>query len=86
MQLTATRIMNMRNATCVATNDPTRVADTAKNATDVLQVVNFTDLLQLVNKLLQACQLGVHRIWNFQIRPDPDLPDSDKNSGRICRI
>ena len=30
--------------------------------------------------------LGGHRIWNFQIRPDPDLPDSDKNSGRICRI
>ena len=29
---------------------------TAKNATDLLQVVNFTDLLQLVNKLQQACQ------------------------------
>jgi hypothetical protein len=27
--------------------------------------------------------LGEHRIWNFQIRPEPDL---DKNSGRICRI
>jgi hypothetical protein len=26
----------------------------------------------------------VHRIWNFQIRPEPDLPDLDKNSGRIC--
>jgi hypothetical protein len=22
-------------------------------------------------------------IWNFQIRPEPDLPDLDKNSGRI---
>ena len=29
---------------------------TAKNATDLLQVVNFTGLLQLVNKLQQACQ------------------------------
>ena len=29
---------------------------TAKNATDLLQVVNFTCLLQLVNKLQQACQ------------------------------
>ena len=29
---------------------------TAKNATDLLQVVNFTNLLQLVNKLQQACQ------------------------------
>jgi hypothetical protein len=28
-------------------------------------------------------QLGVHRIWNFQIRPEPDLPDLEKNSGRI---
>ena len=30
---------------------------TAKNATDLLQFVNFTGLLQLVNKLLQACHL-----------------------------
>ena len=29
---------------------------TAKNATDLWQVVNFTGLLQLVNKLQQACQ------------------------------
>ena len=29
---------------------------TAKNATDLLQVVNFTDLFQLVNKLQQTCQ------------------------------
>ena len=29
---------------------------TAKNATGLLQVVNFTNLLQLVNKLQQACQ------------------------------
>ena len=28
---------------------------TAKNATDLLQVVKFTGLLQLVNKLQQAC-------------------------------
>jgi hypothetical protein len=28
---------------------------TARNATDLLQVVNFTGLLQLVNKLQQAC-------------------------------
>ena len=27
--------------------------------------------------------LGVDRIWNFQIRPEPDLPDFDKNSGRM---
>ena len=43
-------------------------------------------MLNYVTNLL----LGVHRIWNFQIRPEPDLPDSDKNSGqnsgRICRI
>jgi hypothetical protein len=26
--------------------------------------------------------VGVHRIWNFEIRPEPDLPDLDKNSGR----
>ena len=30
---------------------------TAKNATDLLQVVNFTGLLRLVNNLQQACQL-----------------------------
>ena len=29
---------------------------TAKNATDLLQVVNFTGLLQLVDKLQQPCQ------------------------------
>ena len=29
---------------------------TAKNATGLLQVVNFTGLLQLVDKLQQACQ------------------------------
>ena len=29
---------------------------TAKNAADLLQVVNFTGLLQLVNKLQQTCQ------------------------------
>ena len=29
---------------------------TAKNATNLLQVDNFTGLLQLVNKLQQACQ------------------------------
>ena len=29
---------------------------TAKNATELLQFVNFIDLLQLVNKLQQACQ------------------------------
>ena len=29
---------------------------TAKNATDLLQVVNFTGLLQLVDKLQQECQ------------------------------
>ena len=29
---------------------------TAKNAKDLLQVVNFTGLLQLVNKLQQTCQ------------------------------
>ena len=29
---------------------------TVKNATDLLQVVNFTDFLQLVNKLLWTCQ------------------------------
>ena len=29
---------------------------TDKNATDLLQVVNFTDLLQLVNKIQQSCQ------------------------------
>ena len=28
---------------------------TAKNATDLLQVVNFTTLLQFLNKLQQAC-------------------------------
>jgi hypothetical protein len=28
---------------------------TARNATDLLQVVNFTGLLQLVGKLQQAC-------------------------------
>ena len=32
------------------------LAYTAKTATDLLQVVNFTDLLQLVNKLHQTCQ------------------------------
>ena len=31
-------------------------AYTAKNATDLLQVVNFTGLLQIVDKLQQACQ------------------------------
>ena len=29
---------------------------TSKNATDLLQVVNFTGLFQLVNKLQQICQ------------------------------
>ena len=29
---------------------------TAKNATDLLQVVSFTGLLQLVDKLQQPCQ------------------------------
>ena len=28
---------------------------TARNATDLLQVVNFTHLLQVVNKLQQVC-------------------------------
>ena len=28
---------------------------TAKNVADLLQVVNFTDLLQLANKLQEAC-------------------------------
>ena len=32
------------------------LAYTVKNATDVLQVVNFTGSFQLVNKLQQACQ------------------------------
>jgi hypothetical protein len=43
-----------------------------------------------VYEVLDISLLGVHRIWNFQIRPEPDLPDLDKNSGRnsgqICRI
>ena len=29
---------------------------TARNATEVMQVVNFTDLSQLVNKLQKSCQ------------------------------
>ena len=32
------------------------LAYTVKNATDLLQVVNFTGLFQLVNKLQQTCQ------------------------------
>ena len=28
---------------------------TAKNATDLMQVVDFTDLMQVANKLYQAC-------------------------------
>ena len=28
----------------------------------------------------------MHRIWNFLIQPEPDLPDLSKKSGRIYRI
>ena len=28
----------------------------------------------------------MHGNWIFQIRPEPDLPDFSKNSGRIYRI
>ena len=39
---------------------------TAKNATDLLQIVNFTDLLQLVNKLQQACQF--HKVATSMLK------------------
>ncbi len=52
------------------------------------QQLTEEDVTALVQK--SGKKLGVHRIWNFQIRPEPDLPDSHKNSGRnsgrICRI
>ena len=35
---------------------PYTIPYTAKNATDLLQVVSLTNSLQLVNKLQQACQ------------------------------
>ena len=38
----------------------------AKNATDLLQVVNFTSLLPLVNKLQQACQF--HQVQTSLLR------------------
>ena len=45
-------MVNCREVKCIA-NVSRRY--TAKNATDLLQVVKFTGLLQLVNKLQQAC-------------------------------
>ena len=39
---------------------------TAKNPTELLQVVNFTGLLQLVNKLQQACQF--HQVATSLLR------------------
>ena len=39
-----------------AKNTQLNLSHTPKNAMDLLQVVNFTNLLQLVNKLQQACQ------------------------------
>ena len=41
-------------------------AYTAKNATDLLQVVNYTGLLQLVNKLQQTCQF--HQVATSLLR------------------
>jgi hypothetical protein len=46
-------VYNMgRYSPCVVTS---KSAYTARNATDLLQVADFTDLLQVVNKLQQAC-------------------------------
>ena len=39
---------------------------TAKNVTDLLQVVNFTGLMQFVNKLQQACQF--HQVATSLLR------------------
>ena len=39
---------------------------TAKNATDLLKVVNFIGLLQLVNQLQQACQF--HQVATSLLR------------------
>jgi hypothetical protein len=47
----------LRNLDCGSENNPTELEDlyTARNATDLLQVADFTGLLQVVNKLQQAC-------------------------------
>ena len=42
------------------------LGDKGKNATDLLQVVNFTELLQFVNKLQQACQF--HQVATTLLR------------------
>ena len=46
----------------------TLVHYTAQNATDLLQVVNFTSLSQLVDKLQQACQF--HQVATSLLKSD----------------
>ena len=45
---------------------PYTIPYTAKNATDLLQVVNLTNSLQLANKLQQACQF--HQVATSLLR------------------
>ena len=44
---------------------------TAKNTTNLLQVVNFTSLLQLVNKFQQTCQFHHRGVYNYHPPPPP---------------
>ena len=47
-------------------NQPCSLGDKGKNATDLLQFVNFTELLQFVSKLQQACQF--HQVATSLLR------------------